>query len=318
MRGGTHQRAQLRAQQLAALQREPNRSQAEAAARHFVSAGPQRVAPVLSAGELILVDVEGPHGDRGGPNILEKLPVHLVLHVFGQLVRGAAGKQQLRPKQADAFGALRHGERRIAEQIDVRLHANVHAIGSLQRPGGGRFLRRLPRPAASRRHRNDLANEVGRRIDRDRALVAVDEDQRARQDSGGRIVQSDDRGHVQRSREDRRVIRAAAGVGDERLEFVPVELRRDGWGQLVGHEHARRFALAEHVAESGAAGRQIHAKAADHVREVPFALAQVRIFDAVEDRRRGDRTPAAAPIRRSRAARRRWMPLAAPASGRRP
>ena len=146
-------------------------------------------------------------------------------------------------------------------------------------------LRCHRRPAASRRRRHDRVRTTSRRrIDRDRALVAVDEDQRARQDSGGRIVQPHDRGHVERSGEDRRVIGAAAGVGDERLELAPVELRRDRWGQLVGHEDAGRLALAQHVAESGTARREIHAKAADHVGEIALALAQVRIFDAVEDR----------------------------------
>ena len=133
VRGRAHQRPQLRAQQLAALQRESNRSQPEAAARHLVSARPQRVAPMLAAGELILVDVECAHRHRGGPHILEQLPVHLVLHVLGQLVCRTAGKQQLRSKEPDAFRALRHRKRRIAEQIDVRLDANVHAVGGVQR-----------------------------------------------------------------------------------------------------------------------------------------------------------------------------------------
>ena len=138
VRRGAHQRAQLRAQQLAALQREADRSQAEAAARHLVSARPERVAPMLSAGELIFVDVERPHGHRRGPNIFEQLPVHLVLHVLGQLVRGTSREQQLRSEQPDPFGALRHGERRVAEQIHVRLDADVHAVGGLQRPSGVR------------------------------------------------------------------------------------------------------------------------------------------------------------------------------------
>ena len=41
---------------------------------------------------------------------------------------------------------------------------------------------------------------------------------------------------------------------------------------------------AENVAKSRSAGRQVHAKPADDVREVALSLAQVRILDAVEDR----------------------------------
>ena len=226
---------------------------------------------MLSARELIFVDVERPHGHRGRPHVFEQLAVHLVLHVLGQLVRRAAGQQQLRSEQADALRALRHGKRRIAKQIDVGLDANLHAVGGLQ--GNACCSVRLPASAAATaglaRARMDRASDggqpdqFGRRIDRHRAFVAVDENQRARRDPRGRIVQPDDRRHVQRPRQDRRVIGAAAGVGDERLELVPVELRGDRGRQLVGDEHAGRLALAEHVAESGAARREIHAKAAD-------------------------------------------------------
>ena len=113
-----------------------------------------------------------------------------------------------------------------------------------------------------------------------------------------RVVQADDRRHVQRARENGRVIRPAAGVRDERLERAPVELRRHRWRQLVGHEHAGRLALAEHVAEPGAAWRQVHAEPADDVRQVALALAKIRIFNRVEDRAEMIERPAAAPTRR--------------------
>ena len=134
VRGGAHQRAQLRSQQLAPLQRQSNRSETEAAARHFVSGRPQRIAAMLAAGQLIFVDVECANRHRRRPHIVDELPVHFVLHVLGQLVCGTSSEEELRPEEPDALGALRFRKRRVAEQIDVRLDSNLHAVGREQRP----------------------------------------------------------------------------------------------------------------------------------------------------------------------------------------
>ena len=89
---------------------------------------------MLSAGELIFIDVERPDRHRRGSNIFEQLTIHLVLHLLGQLVRGTAREQQFRSEQPDPLGALRDRERRVAEQIDVGLDADIDAVGGLERP----------------------------------------------------------------------------------------------------------------------------------------------------------------------------------------
>ena len=88
------------------------------------------------------------------------------------------------------------------------------------------------------------------------------------------------------------MIRPAAGVGDERREPLPVELRDQRRGELVGDEHQRSFEVPEQI-ERIAVGAQVHAQPADDVGDVALALAQVGVVDA-------DRT--APRLRRARAA----------------
>src|SRR5207249_11673045 len=59
------------------------------------------------------------------------------------------------------------------------------------------------------------------RIEDDFAAVAVDDDHLPGLNLLARIVEADDRRHFERSREDRRVIRAAARVGGEAAHFGP-------------------------------------------------------------------------------------------------
>ena len=66
------------------------------------------------------------------------------------------------------------------------------------------------------------------------------------------VVQADDRRHAERSRENRGVIRAAAGVGREAANARPIELRDDRRRELVGDEHARRVEILQQIARPAA------------------------------------------------------------------
>ena len=90
-------------------------------------------------------------------------------------------------------------------------------------------------------------------------------------------------GHLQRAREDRGVIRAAAGVGGKPLDARPVELRRDRRRQLVGDQDRRAVDLAQQLARPARAVPQVHAQAAGDVGDVVLALAQVRILHRREE-----------------------------------
>ena len=68
---------------------------------------------------------------------------------------------------------------------------------------------------------------LGRRVDDHLARRAIDDHHVAWLHLAARVVQADDGRHVERSRQDRRVIGAAAGVGGEAADFGPVHLRRE-------------------------------------------------------------------------------------------
>ena len=103
-----------------------------------------------------------------------------------------------------------------------------------------RLLVGLPAPLP----RLDLRERLGVGLDEDLARRAVDRDERARRDEGAGVVQAGDGRHVQRAREDRGVIRPAAGIGDEPREPLPVELRDDRRRHLVGDQHQRTLEVA--------------------------------------------------------------------------
>ena len=71
-------------------------------------------------------------------------------------------------------------------------------------------------------------------IEDELARRAVDHDQLPGLDELAGVVQADDRRHVERSRQDGGVVRAAAGVGGEAADLGPVDLRRERRRQLVG------------------------------------------------------------------------------------
>ena len=124
---------------------------------------------------------------------------------------------------------------------------------------------------------------VRRRRDEHLAERAVDDHRRARRHPGRRVVQADDGRDLQRPGENRRVIRAAAGIHGKPLDARPIELRRERRGELVGDENGGSVELTQQVARPARPVPQVHPQPAGDVRDVGFAFAQVGVFDARED-----------------------------------
>jgi hypothetical protein len=97
-------------------------------------------------------------------------------------------------------------------------------------------------------------------------------------------VEADDRGHLERSRQNRGVIGAAAGVRGKAANLGPVDLRSQRRRELVGNEHGRLVHLAQQIAGGGHAVPQVHAQPPHQIGDVAFPLAQVGIGDLVEHR----------------------------------
>ena len=131
----------------------------------------------------------------------------------------AAGEQELRAVQADAFGAgvARRGE--VVGELDVGVEPD--RARRRRSPPAAAARPRPPPPGGDRRACCARAREhlVGR-IEDHLAGVAVDDDQLPRLDALAGVVQADDRRHVERAREDRGVIRPAAGVGREAADLA--------------------------------------------------------------------------------------------------
>ena len=94
------------------------------------------------------------------------------------------------------------------------------------------------------------------------------------------VVRGDDRRHVEAARDDRRVRRHAAEIGDERAEAMLLELDHVGRRQVVRDQDRLRFRARR--AERPRLAHQALQHALDHLHHVGLALAQVRVLDLVE------------------------------------
>ena len=232
--------------------------------------------------ELRLADVEGPDGDAPGRGALDELAVGAVLRLFGQRRLARAGEQELGSEQADPFGAALDRAGRVVGRLDVRLEPDLHAVFGDGRQVAvlvERLLVGLPPPLP----RLDLLERIGVGVDDDLSGRAVDGDDRAGGDEHAGVVQARDGRHAQRAREDRGVIRPAAGIRDQSGQPLPVELRDDRRRHVVRDEHQRPLEVPEEV---GGIARlpQVHGQPADHVGDVALALAQIGILRLVEER----------------------------------
>ena len=96
-------------------------------------------------------------------------------------------------------------------------------------------------------------------------------------------MQTDDGRHAKRTREDRRVVRAASRVGRKSLDARPIELRDDRRRQFVGDEHARGVEVLQPVTGAALVVAKVHPQATGDIVQVAFALVQIRIVNVVED-----------------------------------
>ena len=201
------------------------------------------------------------------------------------LVERAARQHELRAVEPDALRAVLAQQLEIFEQLDVRLQPDCDAVGGGERRVLGARVAAAARAARRGRPRRRCASSMacGDGLDGDLAGRAVEDDRRAGGDPRRRVVQADDGRHLQRARQDRGVIRAAAGVDREALDARPVELRGQRRRELVGDEDRRAVELAQQIARAARAVPQVHAQPAGDVGDVVLALAQVLVLDAGED-----------------------------------
>ena len=173
--------------------------------------------------------------------------------------------------------------RRVVGRLDVCLEPDLDPVFSDRREVAVLVERLLVRltPALPRL---DLLERVRVGVDQDLARRAVDGDNRAGRDENAGVVQAGDGWHAQRPRQDGRVVRPAAGIGDERGEALPVELRDDRRRHVVRDEHQRALEVPEEVGRVAGLA-QVHRQAADHVGDIALAFAQVRVVRLVEKRR---------------------------------
>ena len=144
-----------------------------------------------------------------------------------------------------APGVARRGQ--VVGELDVRVEPDA-ARRRRSTPGAARSASTVGRRPVIVGVMRGAREHPRRRIDDHLAGGAVDDDQLPGLHQLARVVQADDGGHVERARENRGVIRAAAGVGGEAADLGPVDLRGERRRQLVGDQHRRLVELAQQIA----------------------------------------------------------------------
>ena len=162
----------------------------------------------------------------------------------------------------------------------------------------------------------DLADHRLVRVDDQLAALAVDGHDRAGEHPPGRVVQPDDRRHLERAREDRGVVACGCRHPSRSRAPGPVDLRRHRRRELVGDQDERALDVLEQVLRPRALP-QVQAEAADRR---PRRRPSARAGTGPRSRRRPappPRTPAGPPIPRSPAPRGRASRRARGSSDRR-
>ena len=191
----------------------------------------------------------------------------------------AVEEQELRAEEADARRAVLERLLEVVGQFDVRVQLDEHAVDRLGRLGA-QALQLLPLELELALLQPVLGQHRAIGIDDDDAVLAVDDQHLAVADQRPRVVRRDHRRHVEAARDDGRVRRHAAQVGEERAVVMLLELDhvrrrevvRDEDRLLLGHRRGQRARLAHQPLQ--------HALADLH--DVGLALAQVRILDLLE------------------------------------
>ena len=99
------------------------------------------------------------------------------------------------------------------------------------------------------------------------------------------VPQADDGGKADRPREDRGVVRPAALVTDQRGDVDASRAARPATASIRRDEHDRAFDMRGTGPTRFPEARRLPHSRADDVGDVPFALAQIRVIAAVEERR---------------------------------
>ena len=191
----------------------------------------------------------------------------------------AVEEQEFRPEEPDAGGTVLERLQEVAGQLDVRLQLDLHTVdrgGRLgDEPSQARALERelaLLQPVFSQ-HR--LV-----RVDDDDVVRAVDNEELVLADQLPRVVRGDDRRHGEAPRDDRRVRRRAADVGEERR--VPVLLELDHVGRRKVVRDQNRVLLGARRRDGPGLAEEPLQDPLDDLHDVGFALAQVEVVDRVE------------------------------------
>ena len=244
------------------------------------------VQPRMLHPELALADVEGANRHPARSHAVDQAGVGAVLRRFRQRRLSAGRQQELGSEETDAVRAPLPRAHGVVGRFDVGFQPDLHAVfGDRRQPAVSverLLVRRAPLLPSEDVVQGGL---VG--VDEHIAGRAVHREQRPGLDDRAGVVQPRDGRHVDRARQDRRVIRPAPRVGDDGGEALPVELGDHRRRQLVGHEHERALEVVEQGLEELdriAAAAQVHAQAPDDVADVAFALAQVRVFGPIEQR----------------------------------
>ena len=184
--------------------------------------------------ELVPAQVEGAHHDgMAGERFAHPPEVGrlLVLRGEGAVLRD----EELRPQQADAFGAVRLRGRDLVGEVHVAAQRHTHAVHRHRRLGDGllEMRRQLPPPRLAPLR---LRGFLGGRIEEDGAARAVQDHHGARRDARHRAPQTEDRRDPDRVRQDRRMRGARALLADQADHVLAVELDREPRRQLLGDD----------------------------------------------------------------------------------
>ncbi len=287
-------RAELREEEPRLGQAEADRAQAERGIR-----GDAR-EPVEPGRLLVRAQVERADRHRLAAHALGDAAVRLELLVLGRQAL-AIEEQELGAEEADAGRAVLERLRQVARQLDVRLELDLDAV---DRRRGLRDEPLQPRPLE--RELALLQPVLGQhrlvRVDDDDVVRAVDDQELVLADQLPRVVRRDDRGHREAPRDDRRVRRRAADVGEKRREPVLLELDHVGRREVVRDQD--RVLLGARRRDGPRLAQQALQDPLDDLHDVGLALAQIRVVDRCRTARPARSSAARAPTRRCTAARR--------------
>ncbi|MDR9274782.1 hypothetical protein FEP29_03782 [Burkholderia multivorans] len=270
-------RAQLREKHLRLGQAPANRAQPERRVRRGFVAFVERFE------RLVRADVD--RADRDG-HALHPLDRTLVrgelLLLFRHLL--LMHEQEFGAKQPDADRARVDRRLRVVGQLDVRVQRDRRAAQGLRR----RELQALQLALLEQLLRLPVRiflEHDRRRIDDHDALIAVDDDEIVLPDQRARMLHADGGRNAEAARDDRRMRRAAAEIGDERLERLRLELHHVGRRDVVrDDDHLARAVRRRAVERLGGrrCARERLQHALDDLLDVGLALAQIFVFDVVE------------------------------------